>query len=60
MIAGWYSTVDDALRVQGKRNILNLCEAALSMPMPWRLGPSKVQVSLDSIYYSEDLFAAKI
>ena len=29
------------------------------MPMRLRLGPSRVQVSLDSISYSEDLFAAK-
>ena len=59
MIAGWYSTVDDALRDREKRKILKLYEAALSMPMRLRLGPSRVQVSLDSISYSEDLFAAK-
>ena len=59
MIAGWYSTADDALRDREKRKILKLYEAALSMPMRLRLGPSRVQVSLDSISYSEDLFAAK-
>ena len=59
MIAGWYSTVDDALRDREKRKILKLYEAALSMPMRLRLGPSRVYVSMDSISYSEDFFAAK-
>ena len=39
--------------------MLKLFEAALCLPLRLRLGPSTVQVILDSITYSEDLFAAQ-
>ena len=38
--------------------VLKLYEAALCLPLQMRCGPSMQQVSLDSITYSEDLFAA--
>ena len=47
------------MRDREKIKILKLYEAALSMPMRLRLGPSRVYVSMDSISYSEDFFAAK-
>ena len=59
VLAGWYSTADDALRAKDDSKVLKLYEAALSLPMRLRLGPSREQVSLDSISYSEDLFAAR-
>ena len=58
IIAGWYSVVDDALRAGDHTKVLKLYEAALCIPLRLRLGPSMVQVTLDSITYSEDLFAA--
>ena len=51
--------MDDALRVSDCAKVLNLYAAALSMRMRVRVAPSKTQVALDSITYSEDLFAAK-
>lgn len=58
-LAGFYSTMDDALRANDGTKIKKLFEAALSMPLRLRVGPSYTQVSLDSITYSEDLYAAK-
>ena len=58
VLCGWYSTVDDALRAQDERKVLKLYEAALSMPIRMRCGPSRKQLILDSMTYSEDLFAA--
>ena len=59
VLAGFYSTMDDALRASDWAKVLNLYAAALSMRMRIRVAPSKTQVALDSITYSEDLFAAK-
>ena len=58
VLIGWYSVVDDALRGNAYGKVLKLYAAALSTPMRLRCGPSKTQVCLDSITYSEDLFAA--
>ena len=57
-IVGWYSVVGEALRDSDHRKVLSLYEAALCLPLRLRCGPSLVQVSLDSITYSEDLFAS--
>ena len=59
VLAGWYSVMDDALRNGDTHKIKKLVEAALSMPMRLRAGPDRKQVMLDSITYSEDLFAIK-
>ena len=58
IITGWYSVVDDALRAGDHTKVLKLFEAALCLPLRLRLGPSMVQVTLDSISYSEELFTA--
>ena len=58
IIIGWYSVVDDALRASNIPKVLKLYEAVLCLPMHVRCGLSMKQVSLDSITYSEDLFAA--
>ena len=39
--------------------IMKLYEAALSMPIRMRVAPSTSQVMLDTLTYSEDLFAAQ-
>ena len=57
IIAGWYSVVDEKLRADDWTSVLKLYEAALCLPLHMRLGPSMKQVALDSITYSEDLFA---
>ena len=59
VITGLYSTIDDALRANDLGKVKKLYEAALSMPMRVRVGPSKIQVALDSITYSEDLHTGK-
>jgi hypothetical protein len=51
--------MDDALRARDMNKTKKLYEAALCKPLRLRLGPSKVQVALDSITYSEDLYAGK-
>ena len=58
IITGWYSVVDDALRASNHVKVLKLYEAALCLPLQVRCGPSLIQVSLDNITYSEDLFAS--
>jgi hypothetical protein len=58
IIAGWYSVLDDALRDSDWNKVLKLYEAALCLPMQVRCGPTIQQVLLDSITYSEDLYAA--
>ena len=58
IIAGWYSVVDEKLRASDWTKVLKLYEAALCLPLHMRCGPSMKQVALDSITYSEDLFAS--
>ena len=58
VLCGWYSVVDDALRVQETKKVLKLYEAALSFPMRLHCAPSRKQICLDSTNYSEDLFIA--
>ena len=60
ILAGLYSTIDDALRANDLQQTIALFQAALAMPMRMRLAPSRQQVCLDSISYYEDLFAAKL
>ena len=57
-MAGWYSVVDEALRASDWPKVLKLYEAALCLPLQVRCGPTLQQVLLDSITYSEDLYAA--
>ena len=59
VLAGFYSTMDDALRASDYGKVLKLYEAALSFRMRMRVAPSMTQVALDSITYSEELHAAK-
>ena len=49
--------MDDALRSAGDKKIRALVEAALSFPLRLRLNPGATQVGLDSITFTEDLFA---
>ena len=58
LLAGWYSVVDEALRASDHDKVMKLSEAALCLPLRLRCGPSLAQVSLDSINYSEDLYAS--
>ena len=58
VLAGFYSVMDDALRACDYFKVRRLYEAALSMPMRVRAGPSLQQITLDSLSYSEDLYAA--
>ena len=60
ILAGLYSTFDDALRANNWQQIRALYQAALAMPMRMRVGPSRQQVVLDNITYSEELFVAKL
>ena len=59
-LCGWYTVMDDALRAGDKRKVMKLYEAALSMPLRLRCGPDIKQITLDSITYSEDLFASNL
>ena len=59
VLAGFYSTMDDALGASDWGKVLKLYEAALSFRMRMRVAPSMKQVALDSISYSEELHAAK-
>jgi len=59
-LAGFYSVLDDALRANDGNKIKKLYMAALSMPMRMRVAPTFKQVILDSVSYSEQLFAAKL
>jgi len=57
VLAGFYSVMDDALRASDYFKVRRLYEAALSMPMRVRLGPSLQQITVDSLSYSEELYA---
>ena len=57
IVAGFYSTMDDALRANNSFKIKRLFEAAFAMPMRLRVGPTMLQVCLDSMTYSEDLWS---
>lgn len=59
VLIGWYSAMDDALRADATAKVIKLYEAALSMPMRLRVAPSRDQIILDSISYSEELYATK-
>ena len=59
VLAGFHSTLDDALRASDCGKVLKLYEAALSFRMRMRVAPSMIQAALDSITYSEELHAAK-
>ena len=60
ILAGLYSTIDDALRANDWQTIRALYQAALAMPMRMRLAPTRQQICLDSITYSEELYTAKL
>ena len=51
--------MDDQLRAGNSAIIMKLYEAALSMPIRMRVGPTFKQIVLDTISYSEDIFAAQ-
>ena len=53
VLCGWYSVVDDALRVRETRKVMKLYEAALSFPLRLHCAPSRKQICLDSITYAE-------
>ena len=57
VLAGFYSVMDDALRACDYFKVRRLYEAALSMPMRVRAAPSLQQITVDSLSYSEELFA---
>ena len=58
-VAGWYTTMQDALREPAfGGQVEKLYEAALSMPLRFRLGPSRLQVTLDSISFAESVYAS--
>ena len=58
-LVGFYSVLDDALRAKDWLKVKKLFQAALCMPIRVRVAPSLAQVVLDSITYSEDLYAGK-
>ena len=55
-LGGWYSQVDDALRANNNHKVVKLFSAALSQPLHLRSHPTKKQLVLDSMSYSEDIF----
>ena len=58
VVAGWYSQMLDALRKPAfGGQVTKLFEAALSLPIRVRNGATRKQVVLDSLSYSEELFA---
>ena len=60
VVAGWYSQMLDALREPAfGGQVTKLYEAALSLPIRVRNGATRKQVVLDSLSYSEELFAHK-
>ena len=60
VVAGWYSQMLDALREPAfGGQVTKLFEAALSLPIRVRNGATRKQVVLDSLSYSEELFAHK-
>ena len=58
-LVGFYSVLDDALRAKDHQKVHKLFQAALCMPIRVRVAPTLPQVILDSITYSEDLYAGK-
>ena len=59
VLAGLYTKFADAVRAMDLHKVRKLMESALTIPMRLRVAPSYKQVCLDSITFSEDLFAAK-
>ena len=51
ILAGWYSVVDETLRVSDDQKVTKLVEAALCTPLRLRLAPTMAQLALDGITY---------
>ena len=45
LLLGWYSTLDDQLRIDNMPTIMKLYEAMLSVPIRMRVGPTMKRLS---------------